>query len=41
MAEEAVFPCVLRILPDLALNKTNPIVLGVEIIDGIAKVLFV
>lgn len=38
-AEEAVFPCVLKILPNCIFNKKDPIVLGVDVIEGIAKVL--
>ncbi|KGN44524.1 eukaryotic translation initiation factor 5B [Cucumis sativus] len=37
-AEEAVFPCVLKILPNCIFNKKDPIVLGVDVIEGIAKV---
>ena len=35
---EAVFPCVLRILPDCVYNKKDPILMGVEVVEGIAKV---
>ncbi|XXG40433.1 hypothetical protein AAC387_Pa01g1152 [Persea americana] len=37
-AEEAVFPCVLKIMPDCIFNKKDPIVVGVDILEGIAKV---
>ncbi|KAF8410091.1 hypothetical protein HHK36_002613 [Tetracentron sinense] len=39
-AEEAVFPCVLQIMPNCVFNKKDPIVLGVDVIEGIAKVSF-
>mmetsp|Transcript_12421 Transcript_12421/g.45287 ORF Transcript_12421/g.45287 Transcript_12421/m.45287 type:complete len:553 (+) Transcript_12421:366-2024(+) len=34
----AVFPCILKILPQFVFNKKDPIVLGVDIAEGIAKV---
>lgn len=34
----AVFPCVLKIIPTCIFNKKDPIVLGVEVVEGIAKV---
>ncbi|KAH6776642.1 eukaryotic translation initiation factor 2 family protein [Perilla frutescens var. hirtella] len=36
--EEAVFPCLLKIMSNCVFNKKDPIVLGVQVIDGIAKV---
>jgi len=32
-----VFPCVLRILPQYIFNKKDPIVIGVEVVEGILK----
>ncbi|KAL3504435.1 hypothetical protein ACH5RR_034276 [Cinchona calisaya] len=37
-AEDAVFPCVLKIMPNCVFNKKDPIVLGVDVLDGILKV---
>jgi translation initiation factor 5B len=34
----AVFPCVLKIFPQHIFNKKDPIVLGVEVIEGTLKV---
>ena len=35
---DAVFPCILKILPTCIFNKKDPIVLGVDVVEGIAKV---
>ena len=35
---DAVFPCILRILPNCVFNTKEPIVVGVDIEEGIAKV---
>ncbi|XP_038700854.1 LOW QUALITY PROTEIN: eukaryotic translation initiation factor 5B-like [Tripterygium wilfordii] len=37
-ADEAVFPCLLKILPNCIFNKKDPILLGVDVLAGIAKV---
>ncbi|TXG60216.1 hypothetical protein EZV62_014789 [Acer yangbiense] len=37
-ADEAVFPCVLKIVPEYVVRNKNPIVLGVDVLEGIAKV---
>ncbi|KAJ0247703.1 Eukaryotic translation initiation factor 5B [Hirschfeldia incana] len=37
-SSEVVFPCVLKILPNHVFKRGNPIILGVEVIDGILKV---
>lgn len=35
---DAVFPCILSIIPTAVFNKKDPIVLGVDIVEGVAKV---
>lgn len=37
-ADEAVFPCVLKIMPNCVFNKKDPIVVGVDVLEGIVKV---
>lgn len=37
-ADEAVFPCVLEIIPECIFNKKDPIILGVDVLEGILKV---
>eukprot|EP01118_Nematostelium_gracile_P009969 TRINITY_DN3386_c0_g1_i2.p1 TRINITY_DN3386_c0_g1~~TRINITY_DN3386_c0_g1_i2.p1 ORF type:complete len:744 (-),score=239.43 TRINITY_DN3386_c0_g1_i2:20-2251(-) len=36
--KEAVFPCRLKIYEEYIFNKTNPIVLGVEVVDGTVRI---
>lgn len=38
-ADDVVFPCVLKILPNCIFNKKDPIVLGLDVLEGIAKVI--
>ena len=35
---DAVFPCILSILPAAVFNKKDPIIVGVDIVEGVAKV---
>ncbi|KAH9317771.1 hypothetical protein KI387_019540, partial [Taxus chinensis] len=37
-AEDAVFPCVLGILPNCVFNKKDPIIVGVDVLEGIARI---
>jgi translation initiation factor 5B len=34
VAGEAVFPCILRVVPSAIFNKKDPIVLGVDVVEG-------
>lgn len=36
--QEAVFPCILTVLPQFVFNKKDPIVVGVLVQEGILKV---
>ncbi|XP_028083352.1 eukaryotic translation initiation factor 5B-like [Camellia sinensis] len=38
-SEEVVFPCILKIMPNCVFNKKDSIILGVDVLEGIAKVL--
>ena len=38
-SEEAVYPCVLQIMPNCVFNKRGPIVLGGDVVEGSAKVI--
>ena len=35
---EAVFPCIARIIPTAVFNKRSPIVVGVDVLEGVLKV---
>lgn len=35
---DAVFPCILSIIPGAVFNKKDPIIVGVDVEEGIAKV---
>ena len=37
LAPQAVFPCVLRILPQYVFNRADPIIIGVDIVDGLVR----
>ncbi|KAG6779950.1 hypothetical protein POTOM_016354 [Populus tomentosa] len=37
-AGEAIFPCVLEIIPECIFNKKDPIILGVDVLEGILKI---
>ena len=37
-AESVNFPCVLKILPTCVFNKKDPIIVGVEVVSGIARI---
>merc|ERR1711998_490530 len=36
-APKAVFPCILKIIPEFIFNKRSPIVVGVEVVEGILR----
>src|SRR6185312_1085324 len=37
-APQAVFPCVLRIIPGAVFNKRDPILVGVDVVEGSLRV---
>jgi translation initiation factor 5B len=37
-APMAVFPCVLKIVPGAVFNKRAPIIMGVDVVEGVLKV---
>jgi translation initiation factor 5B len=37
-APQAVFPCILRIVPGAVFNKRSPLVMGVDVIEGQLRV---
>jgi translation initiation factor 5B len=38
LAPQAVFPCILRIVPNCVFNKRDPIIVGVDVVDGVLKI---
>lgn len=38
MAPQAVFPCVLKIVPNCVFNKRDPIIMGVDVVEGILRI---
>lgn len=34
----AVFPCVLKMVPEAIFNKRSPIIIGVDVVEGILKI---
>ncbi|KAJ3392874.1 hypothetical protein HDU84_003358 [Entophlyctis sp. JEL0112] len=37
-APNAVFPCILRIIPGMVFNKRSPIIMGVDVVEGVLKI---
>jgi len=37
-AQDVVFPCILKILPNCFYNRNNPIILGIEVHEGTLEV---
>lgn len=35
---EAVFPCILKTIPNAVFNRKDPIIIGVDVVDGILKI---
>ncbi|KAK8799676.1 hypothetical protein WA158_006224 [Blastocystis sp. Blastoise] len=35
--QKAIFPCVLKIIPQYIFNRNNPIVIGVDVVEGVLK----
>ena len=38
LAPQAVFPCILRIVPNCVFNKRDPIIMGIDVAEGTLKV---
>ena len=35
--KEAIFPCIIRIIPQYIFNRSNPIVVGVDVLEGVLR----
>ena len=36
--KDAIFPCVVKIIPSMVFNRKDPIILGVDVVEGVLKI---